>query len=87
MGVRIGADVGGTFTDVVIELADGSFQSTKVLTTHGGPDEGILLGIERIATEHNVDMADVEQIIHGTTLATNAPVSYTHLTLPTIYSV
>ena len=72
MGVRIGADVGGTFTDVVIELADGSFESTKVLTTHGGPDEGILLGIERIATEHNVDMADVEQIIHGTTLATNA---------------
>ena len=72
MGVRIGADVGGTFTDVVIELADGSFESTKVLTTHGGPDEGILLGIDRIATEHNVDMADVEQIIHGTTLATNA---------------
>ena len=72
MGVRIGADVGGTFTDVVIELADGSFESTKVLTTHGGPDEGILLGIERIAAEHNVDMADVEQIIHGTTLATNA---------------
>ncbi len=70
--VRIGADVGGTFTDVVIELADGSFESTKVLTTHGGPEEGILLGIERIATEHDVDMADVGQIIHGTTLATNA---------------
>lgn len=71
-GVRIGADVGGTFTDVVIELANGSFESTKVLTTHGGPEEGILLGIERIATEHGVDMADVDQIIHGTTLATNA---------------
>ncbi len=71
-GVRIGADVGGTFTDVVIEMADGSFESTKVLTTHGGPEEGILLGIERIASEHGVDMADVDQIIHGTTLATNA---------------
>ena len=76
-GVRIGADVGGTFTDVVIELTHPetgaiTFESTKVLTTHGGPDEGILLGIERIATEHGVDMADVEQIIHGTTLATNA---------------
>lgn len=74
--VRIGADVGGTFTDVVVELtsSDGgvTFESTKVLTTHGGPEEGILLGIERIATEHGVDMADVEQIIHGTTLATNA---------------
>jgi len=72
VGVRIGVDVGGTFTDVVVELDDGSFESTKVLTTHGGPEAGILLGIERIATEHDVDMADVEQIIHGTTLATNA---------------
>ena len=71
-GIRIGADVGGTFTDVVIELADGSFASTKVLTTHGGPEVAILDGIERIASAHGVNMADVEQIIHGTTLATNA---------------
>ena len=71
-GIRIGADVGGTFTDVVIELADGSFASTKVLTTHGGPEVAILNGIEQIASEHNVDMGDVQQIIHGTTLATNA---------------
>lgn len=71
-GIRIGADVGGTFTDVVIELADGSFESTKVLTTHGGPEVAILDGIERIASLHDVNMADVEQIIHGTTLATNA---------------
>ena len=71
-GIRIGADVGGTFTDVVIELADSSFESTKVLTTHGGPEVAILDGIERIASLHDVNMADVEQIIHGTTLATNA---------------
>ena len=72
MGIRIGADVGGTFTDVVIELDDGSFESTKVLTTHASPDVGILVGIEQIAEEHGVDMTTVEQIIHGTTLATNA---------------
>ncbi len=70
--VRIGADVGGTFTDVVAELADGSFVSTKVLTTHQGPEQGILAGIEALAAEHTIAMADVEQIIHGTTLATNA---------------
>ncbi|NNE74711.1 MAG: hydantoinase/oxoprolinase family protein [Acidimicrobiales bacterium] len=70
--VRIGADVGGTFTDIVIELADGSFGSTKVLTTHDGPEQGILRGIEAVAAEHGVVMSDVEQIIHGTTLATNA---------------
>lgn len=72
-GYRIGADVGGTFTDVVIELPDGSFESTKVLTTYEhGPETGILQGIEQIASEQSIDLADVEQIIHGTTLATNA---------------
>ena len=72
MPVRIGADVGGTFTDVVIELDDGSYASTKVLTTHGGPEIGILEGIAQIATEQGVALSDVTQIIHGTTLATNA---------------
>jgi len=72
IGLRIGADVGGTFTDIVLQRPDGSFASTKVLTTHEGPEQGILAGIEALATEHNVDLGDVEQIIHGTTLATNA---------------
>ena len=72
MGLRIGADVGGTFTDIVIELADGSYASTKVLTTYEAPELGILDGISQIATEAGVDLSDVEQIIHGTTLATNA---------------
>ncbi|MEM9201813.1 MAG: hydantoinase/oxoprolinase family protein [Actinomycetota bacterium] len=72
MGLRIGADVGGTFTDVVIELADGTYSSTKVLTTHTAPEIGILDGISRIAEQEGVDLHDVEQIIHGTTLATNA---------------
>ncbi len=72
MAILIGADVGGTFTDVVLEQHDGSFVSTKVLTTHGGPEQGILDGIEALATEHGVDLTQVEQIIHGTTLATNA---------------
>ncbi len=71
-GVRIGADVGGTFTDIVLEQTDGTFQSTKVLTTHEGPEQGILQGIEALAAEHSVDLGSVEQIIHGTTLATNA---------------
>ncbi len=77
MGIRIGADVGGTFTDIVIELADSAassnrYSSTKVLTTHTAPEVGILDGISRIASQESIDLADVEQIIHGTTLATNA---------------
>ncbi len=72
MAIRIGADVGGTFTDIVIELADGSFESTKVLTTHEGPEIGILAGIDALASANSIDLTSVDQIIHGTTLATNA---------------
>ena len=71
-GLRIGADVGGTFTDIVLERADGTFASTKVLTTHEGPEIGILNGIEALAAEQNIDLGDVVQVLHGTTLATNA---------------
>jgi len=57
----------------VIEAPDGSFESTKVLTTYEeGPETGILQGIEQIAIEQGIDLGQVEQIIHGTTLATNA---------------
>jgi len=72
MGARIGADVGGTFTDIVIERDDGSLHSTKILTTHDAPERGILEGIARVAGEADIGLAEVEQIIHGTTLATNA---------------
>jgi N-methylhydantoinase A len=72
VSIRIGADVGGTFTDIVVEMADGSFESTKLLTTQQGPEQGILDGISLLAAQHDVDLADVGQIIHGTTLATNA---------------
>ena len=70
--LRIGADVGGTFTDIVLQQSDGSFVSTKVLTTGDGPEIGILQGIEALAVRYRVDLADVGQIVHGTTLATNA---------------
>ncbi len=70
--MRIGADVGGTFTDVVLEASDGSFSSIKVLTTHDAPERGILDGIEQIMSDAVARMEDLTQIIHGTTLATNA---------------
>ena len=69
---RIGVDVGGTFTDVALERADGSFASTKVLTTHERPEEGILAGISAVAARDGIGLDEVGQIIHGTTLATNA---------------
>lgn len=71
-GARIAADVGGTFTDVVVERTDGSYASTKVLTTHDAPERGILDGVERLLAAESVDVIDVTQFVHGTTLATNA---------------
>ena len=69
--MRLGVDVGGTFTDVVLEH-DGELASCKVLTTHDAPEQGILDGIRALAAEHDVDLGAVGQVIHGTTLATNA---------------
>ncbi len=73
-GVRIGADVGGTFTDIVVERPDGTYASTKVLTTHDAPERAILDGVARLADVEAIDLAagQVRQFVHGTTLATNA---------------
>ena len=68
---RIGVDIGGTFTDVVLETA-GKRHSAKVLTTYTAPEDAILDGISQVCTKSGISPAGVEQIIHGTTLATNA---------------
>ena len=68
---RLAADIGGTFTDVVLETPQAR-HSCKVLTTPLQPEQGVLLGIERLLAESGVPAADVGLLIHGTTLATNA---------------
>ena len=69
---RIGVDVGGTFTDVALERPDGTFASIKVLTTHERPEEAVLAGISAVIEREGTALGEVAQIIHGTTLATNA---------------
>ena len=68
---RLGVDIGGTFTDVVLEHK-GELYSSKVLTTYDIPEDAILDGIEKVCTKSNIMPQEIEQIIHGTTLATNA---------------
>ena len=68
---RLGVDIGGTFTDVVLELR-GETYSTKVLTTYTAPENAILDGMAQVCTKAGITPADITQIIHGTTLATNA---------------
>ncbi len=71
MSARLGVDIGGTFTDVVLE-ADGRQVSTKVLTTHAAPEDGILDGLLTVCERAGLRPAELAQIVHGTTLATNA---------------
>ena len=74
--MRIGADVGGTFTDVVLETEGGIF-STKILTTYESPEIGILQGINAVIADSGTDLSELNSFIHGTTLATNALISRT----------
>ena len=69
--VRLGVDIGGTFTDVVLEV-DTSVFSAKVLTTHTAPEEAIIAGLQQVCDKAGVAPFQIEQVIHGTTLATNA---------------
>ncbi|MEL6644244.1 MAG: hydantoinase/oxoprolinase family protein [Pseudomonadota bacterium] len=68
---RLGVDIGGTFTDVVLEH-DGHLTSTKVLTTYAAPEDAILDGMAQVCAKAGVGPGAITQVIHGTTLATNA---------------
>ena len=68
---RLAVDIGGTFTDVVLETADGA-HALKVLTTTDAPERGVLDGVRTILAEAKCRAADVSLVVHGTTLATNA---------------
>ncbi|MFO7805569.1 MAG: hydantoinase/oxoprolinase family protein [Paracoccaceae bacterium] len=68
---RLGVDIGGTFTDVVLEVGAERF-STKVLTTYAAPENAIIDGMHQVCAKAGVAPGDIGQIIHGTTLATNA---------------
>ena len=69
--IRLGADIGGTFTDIVLDLR-GTIHSTKVLTDYAAPEQAILDGIGIVTAEAGISAAEIGLVIHGTTLATNA---------------
>ncbi len=68
---RVGVDIGGTFTDVALDL-DGALHSTKVLTDYTAPERAILKGVKAVAELAGIRLQEIDLLIHGTTLATNA---------------
>jgi len=76
MAYRLGVDVGGTFTDLFL-VGDGNGDGggrfrVKTPSTPADPSEGVLAGVRRICDEAGIDVGDIRNILHGTTVATNA---------------
>ena len=77
MYYRVGIDIGGTFTDIVLHGDDGrdgrgAVANCKVLTTPGDFGRAIADGLARLMRRHAVKPAEIARIVHATTVATNA---------------
>jgi N-methylhydantoinase A len=79
--VKIGIDVGGTFTDFLVADDDGAVQVGKVLSTPEDPAIGLLRGLEEMAAEREQGLAEfagsISTIVHGTTVTTNVVITQT----------
>ncbi len=73
MAYRLGVDVGGTFTDLFLVSDEDRAQfRVKTPSTPADPSEGVLTGVRRICDEAGIGVPDIRNILHGTTVATNA---------------
>ena len=70
---RIGFDIGGTFTDfILLDTEKQDIRLHKCLTTPTDPSVGALEGLAQIVADAGIDLAGITEIVHGTTLVTNA---------------
>ncbi len=69
---RVGVDIGGTFTDVILISSSGKVWPVKVLSTPDDYSRAVLDGLERIVRERGIGPGEIAEIVHGTTIATNA---------------
>ena len=70
-GIKLGVDVGGTFTDFLMVSSDGQVHIGKSLTTGEDPSQGVLAGTEDILKNSGHSAQDLQAFVHGTTVATN----------------
>ena len=69
---RIGIDIGGTFTDIVATGSDGRVHVKKTSSTPEDYSLGSASGVQELLREHGIDPAQVDSVVHATTMATNA---------------
>ncbi len=70
--MRVAADVGGTFTDVLLRLPHGELAFHKVLSTPPAYDQPVLDGIRELVEKSEGAVGSLQEVVHGTTVATNA---------------
>ena len=69
--IRLGLDIGGTFTDVALEVGERRF-TAKTLTTPSAPEDGVLTAMSSATAQAGIEPQQVGLVVHGTTLSTNA---------------
>ena len=74
---RVGVDIGGAFTDIVLLLPDGSMTTRKVRSTPADSSVGIVECLTQLLAEYALSGDAIDEIVHGTTVATNMILEYT----------
>src|SRR5258708_4722632 len=69
--IRLGVDIGGTFTDIVMISTEGTVYSKKLLSTPSDYSAAIEYGIAKLCAELSIDASAVTEFVHATTIATN----------------
>jgi N-methylhydantoinase A len=70
-GIHIGCDIGGTFTDIVAQMPDGSLHVRKVASTPDDPGAAVVGGLSDLLNDLGARLSDVREIVHGTTVGSN----------------
>ncbi len=71
-GARVGVDIGGTFTDIVLRRPGEPVRVIKIPTTRGDPSQAVLKAVDHMRRAWSVDPREITRFLHGTTVATNA---------------
>ena len=75
---RVGVDVGGTFTDLIlVDEEEGRITVDKVPSTPDDPSRSVVEGVQALCTKAGVALGDVDNLLHGTTVATNIVLTHT----------
>ena len=75
-GLRVAADIGGTFTDIAFITRDGVVATRKVPSTPGNYADAVIRGINELMAEQKLDKGQIAEVLHGCTVATNTIVEH-----------